>query len=135
MKIWFLVLIALHTLSGCVSQTVDKVVGLSPNDEICIINNPAVRKDFENAYRASIEKMGYKTKLLAVGDSSCEFTSTYVANYRMHWGTYLSRADLQIFKGNSLIGRAQYKAPRADPSKHGRVADKIDGLVKELFSQ
>jgi len=123
------------TLTGCVSLTIDKVAGITPADKICIINNPAVRKDFVDAYKVSIEKIGYDALVKESDDHTCQVTSTYTANYGMHWGVYLARADLKIFKNNKLIGRAQYKAPRADPSKHGRVAGKIDKLVEGLFSK
>lgn len=120
-------------LTACVSQTVQKVVGITTNDEICIIDNPAVRLDFLTAYKSSIESRGYQVSVVNSTDNECSVTSTYTANYGMHWGMYLARADLKIFKNGELVGRAQYKAPRADPNKHGRVAGKIDKLLVALL--
>ena len=125
--------LAVLTLTGCASLTIDKIVDFNPTDDICIINNPSVKKAFVDAYKVSIEKLGYEVSIKQSDENACRITSTYTASYGMHWGVYLARADLKIFRNNKLIGRAQYKAPRAALSKHGRVSGKIDKLVKGLF--
>ncbi|AWF81301.1 hypothetical protein BTJ40_10995 [Microbulbifer sp. A4B17] len=86
-----------------------------------------------DAYKMSVEQLGYKATIKKPTGHDCDVTSTYTATYGMHWGVYLATADLNVFKNNKLVGRAEYRAPRADLSKHGRVSGKIDKLVKELL--
>ena len=80
----FVIYLVIFSLTGCVSLTVDKAVGLTPEDEICIIDNPSVRKDFVSAYQASFEKLGYKASIQKLDDGTCLVTSMYSASYGMH---------------------------------------------------
>jgi hypothetical protein len=129
-------IIMILAIAGCVSQHVSKAVGVSSGDTICVVTNPSVRQAFHDAYILSLEKHGFKTRSVDPSETNiCPFTSEYTARYGMHWGLYLAVADLKIIQDGVLIGRAQYRAPRADMTKHGRVQGKVDGLVKEMFSQ
>jgi hypothetical protein len=118
-------------LTGCVSLDVTKAVNID-GKEICIIENPYVQTDFLTAYERKIQDKGYKTKIIKDA-SACKITSTYTATYGEHWGTYLSRAELKIFNGGTLVGQARYKAPRGSPEKHGRVESKIETMVEQLL--
>lgn len=123
----------LLALTGCVSQNVKPVATADDGDHVCIIRNVEVNPDFLTAYRESIESRGFVTSVVNAKNTDCDLVTTYVAHYGVHWGLYLARADLQVFRSGNLVGRAQYKAPRAAPNKHGRVVEKIDQLVGELL--
>ncbi len=134
MKI-LLPLIFFVVLSGCVSSNVKNVKGLTGNEEICIVENKAVRHDFLKAYQRQINQKGYKTQIIEPTESStCVYTTTYSATYGFHWGMYLATAKLKVFNGADLVGKATYQAPFASPAKHGRVEGKINILVDELLN-
>ena len=120
-------------LGACVSKSVKKVSGISPGSEICIVKNNMVSRDFFDAYNNTLNNAGFTTKEIS-NPNECEIYTTYVAHFGQHWGLYLSRAQLDVYKNGNLVGSATYKAPRADPSKHGRVEVKIQKLVNEMFS-
>lgn len=119
-------------LGACVSKSVNKVSGISSGSEICIVKNNKVSKDFFDAYDNTLRNAGFTTKEVS-NPNECEIYTTYVAHFSMHWGLYLSRAQLDIYKNGKPVGSATYKAPRMDPSKHGRVEAKIQKLVNEMF--
>lgn len=129
MKAYIAILVL--ALTGCVSVDVTKATRIS-GKEICIVDNPSVRRDFRDAYERQIQAKGYTTKI--INDvSACQVTSTYVATYGWHWGTYLATAELKVFNGGVEIGRAGYKAPYASPEKHGKVEEKIEALLAQLL--
>lgn len=120
-------------LAGCVSQSINKVSGISKGEEICVVRNPAVSQDFFDAYSNTLRNVGLVPRPVESA-GTCDLYTTYSAQFGMHWGLYLARARLEVFKDGESIGSATYKAPRADPTKHGKVEGKIQKLVDDLFS-
>lgn len=107
------------------------VAGLA-GQEICIVDNPAVQQDFRDAYQRRIEAKGYTTRIVqAIGD--CPIATTYSASYGQHWGVYLAVSYLQVFRDGAEIGNVRYKVSYANPTKHGRVEDKIGEMVEKLL--
>jgi len=49
-----------------------------------------------------------------------------------YWGPYLADADLNVFSGDKLVGRAKYHAP-AGLGSHGSVEAKIGALVDQML--
>jgi hypothetical protein len=133
MKKFILMAMVTLWLSGCTSIKINPVAGINTDEIICIIKNPGVNQNFVEAYKASIESVGYQATIKESDDGSCVVTSNYSAHYGMHWGMYLASADLKIFKNKTLVGQAIYNAPRSDFTKHGRITKKIDTLVLSLF--
>lgn len=121
-------------LSGCVSQSVNSVRGIEPGSEICVVRNKNVSRDFFDAYSNTLRKVGFQTKEIST-PNECSVYTTYSAHFGEHWGLYLSRADFTIYKDGKIVGSATYKAPRSDPTKHGRVEGKIQKLVNEMFNK
>ncbi|MFL0810003.1 MAG: hypothetical protein K6L76_06285 [Agarilytica sp.] len=119
-------------LNGCVSQTFQKASGIAPESEICVVKNTFTRNDFFNTYRDTLHNAGFHTKEISK-PGECSVYTTYTVQYGNHWGLYLARANLNFYKDGELVGSASYKAPRADPSKHGRVQGKIQKLVNGVF--
>ncbi|MES9905152.1 MAG: Sbal_3080 family lipoprotein [Sedimenticola sp.] len=132
----YLILVSLVViLSGCTSLDVTSAKNIDGN-EICVINNVSVKKDFTDAYIRQINENGYKSRLIDESEKNgCIITSTYAATYGFHWGVYLKTAELNVFNKNELLGKASYKAPYASPEKHGRVENKIDAMVDKLLPQ
>lgn len=133
-------LFPVFTLMGCsIVQTVDPIEGVGGLEEICIIEDPAVREGFLSEYRKSVEAKGIAVRLLENGSSTtdCEWTSNYSA--RWSWGPaiYMAYAVIRVFHNGQVSGEALYDATRGG----GRVdkkfieADaKIREIVDELFS-
>ncbi len=128
------IVIAGLLFSGCGSKTIQEASGIPQGSEICVVKNTYVRDDFFSAYRNTLHNIGFQTKEISK-PSECQIYTTYTAQYANHWGLYLARARLNFYKGGELVGSASYRAPRADPSKHGRVEGKIQGLVNEVFGE
>jgi hypothetical protein len=131
MKLTLLATALVVSLSGCVSTQVIKATGLS-DKTLCIVDNPAVRVDFRDAYERQVQAKGYQTKIVPT-NAACPTTSTYQASYGFHWGMYLASAQLTVYSNGKEVGKAIYKAPYADPAKHGRVEGKIETLVAQLL--
>ncbi len=118
-------------LAGCVSMQVIKATSIS-DKTVCIVDNPAVRVEFRDAYERQVQAKGYETKIVDT-NVACPTTSTYTASYGFHWGVYLASAQLTIYRNGKEIGKATYHAPYASPEKHGRVEGKIEALVTQLL--
>lgn len=119
---------------GCTSLKVSQVQGLKGNEEICVVENANTRPAFRDAYLRRIRANGYRARAVKDrNDTGCELTSTYTATYGHHWGVYLKTSVLRIFRGDKVVGEANYRAPRASPEKHGRVEDKIGDMVNQLL--
>lgn len=127
--------ITLMLVSSCTSLKTNRVANIN-NAEICVINNLNIKSDFTAAYVRQIINNGYKARLVNEAEASdCLITSTYTAKFGFHWGVYLAIANFKVFKNGELIGDANYRAPRMDVTKHGRVEGKIDTIVNELLPQ
>ena len=131
MKLFLAVVALVLPLAGCISTKVTKATSI-PDKTICIVDNPAVRTDFRDAYERQLRAKGYETKIVDA-NATCPVTSTYTANYGFHWGVYLATARLTISSNGKQIGEANYHAPYGSPAKHGRVEGKIETLVTQLL--
>lgn len=131
MKTISIVAIFVLCLAGCVSTQVTKAPRI-PDKTVCIVDNPAVRVAFRDAYERQVRAKGYETKIVA-SNTDCPTTSTYTASYGFHWGVYLASAHLTIYSNGRQIGDATYHAPYVSPAKHGHVEGKIEALVAQLF--
>jgi hypothetical protein len=133
MKLLLLVPLVLAT-AGCISQ---KIIPVKPvaAEQVCIVKNFMVRSEFAEIYKAQLVRNGYSPTLVDSEElaAGCAMKSTFTATWGFHWGQYLSTADILVFKGDEMIGRATYHAPFASPLKHGRIAPKIENLVDQLF--
>ena len=132
-------LFPVFTLMGCsIVQTVNPIEGVGGLEEICIIEDPAVRQGFLSEYRKSVEAKGIAVKLLENGSSltDCEWTSTYSARWSWNVSIYMAYAIIRVFHNGQVSGEVLYDATlgggRVD--KYIEADAKIREMVDALFS-
>jgi hypothetical protein len=122
--------------SGCtITQDVKPVTPLSTN-EVCIIDNPAVKSGFLQAYTDTLQRNGYKARVLPEksGVDACKVTSTFIGRWSWDMAIYLSYADIKVYEDGKLSGSVLYDAR----SGGARVFDKFvngESKVSELVTQ
>ncbi|MDB5753391.1 MAG: hypothetical protein JWP65_3812 [Ramlibacter sp.] len=124
-------------LSGCaIHQNVRAVEGLSER-QICVIENPAVRAGFLNAYRQALGSKGYTVRQLPAGAATtdCPVTSTYTANWRWDMALYMAYAEINVYRAGQKVGEAKYDAMSGGANLNKFIAGdkKIQELVHQLF--
>ena len=124
-------------LTGCaIHQTVRPVEAIAGR-EICVIENPAVRPGFMEAYKRSLATKGYAVRQLPASASitECPVTSTYTANWRWDLALYMAYADIKVYSNGRSVGEATYDSMRggANMNKFVDADRKIEELVNELF--
>jgi hypothetical protein len=125
------------TLLGCaIHQRVDPVPRLE-SQEICIINNPAVREGFLLAYQRALTAKGFQTKILdkSAAPNDCPLTSTYTANWRWDLALYMAFADITVYANGKKVGQAVYDSlgGSGNLGKFINAEDKVNELVDQLF--
>jgi hypothetical protein len=114
-------------------KPVEKIEGR----EICVIENPAVRPGFIEAYKRSLTAKGYTVRHLAASGAitQCPVTSTYSANWRWDLALYMAYADIKVYSNGKLVGEAIYDSQRggANMGKFIEADKKINELVNQLF--
>lgn len=124
-------------LTACsITQTVNPVTNLDTN-QICIIDNPAVRQGFEDAYKRALERKNYTVQILPASASlnDCNVSSTYTANWRWDLAMYMAYAEINVFRGGQKAGDAVYSSMSggANMGKFIKAETKVYELVDLLF--
>lgn len=123
--------ISTFVVAGCASTQITKVAQVE-SEEICIVDNPRERQAFRDAYERTIQAKGYKTRVV-IDAKDCRVSTTYTSGMGYSgWGPYLSDADLQVFSGDKLVGRATYHAKKV-PTSNGKFENKIGALVDQML--
>lgn len=123
-------------LSACAIKQEVRRAGALTEREICVTQNAAVRKTFEESLNRSLRNQGYVVKSVP-GDSAitaCPVTITYTANWRWDLAMYMAYAEIRVFNTGREEGRAIYDSTRGGGNM-GKFIDaekKIDELVREL---
>lgn len=137
MKRLLLLLIGSLAVSSCaIRQTVSPMERFEGR-QICIVQNPAVRATFLEAYQRALVAKGYDVKVLEANSSliACPITSTYTANWRWDMALYMAYAELKVYNNAKPSGEAKYDALHASGNmrKFIRAEEKIIELVDQLF--
>jgi hypothetical protein len=124
-------------LGACaIHQTVKPVAGVEGR-QICVIENPAVRNGFVEAYKRSLAAKGYAVRQLpaTAAITECPMTSTYSANWRWDLAMYMAYADIKVYSNGRPVGEAKYDSLHGGGNMNKFIdADrKIDELVNQLF--
>jgi hypothetical protein len=125
-------------LSGCaITQAVKPVEQLATN-EICVIDNPAVRMNVLDSYKRILTERGYVVTVLPASTSTvapCPVTSTYKANWRWDLAVYMVFAEIRIYRDGQLAGIATYDALRGglNLGKFIKADAKLEELVDQLL--
>jgi hypothetical protein len=102
-----------------------------------VIENPAVRAGFVEAYKRSLATKGYTVRQLpaSAAITDCPTTSTYSANWRWDLAMYMAYAEIKVYSNGQPAGQAQYDSLRGGGNMNKFIdADrKIDELVNQLF--
>ena len=105
--------------------------------EICIIEDPAVRAGFLRAYKRVLREKGYRIRILEehANLDDCELTSTYMGRWRWGWALYMALAEIKVFRNGKLAGEAIYDSRSGSGSfkKYIKGEEKIFELVNLLF--
>lgn len=138
----YLILLSIFTIllfSGCsIKQEINTVdIRDTGNKEVCIIENSAVRMTFLEAYKNALENKHYKViiKEDKYSAKNCNITSTYTANWRWDLALYLAYAEINVYKQDSLVGKAIYDSLRggANMNKFISAQEKVKELVDQLY--
>ena len=130
-------LLALLALWGCARSQVTPVATsavpaptASGAKRICIIENPRVRSDFLDAYKAALSGRGYEVQVYANTPqvSECPLTTRYVAYWAWDMVLYMRSAELRVYRDGKPAGRAVYQA------RSSRLVD-TESKVRELVDQ
>ena len=130
-------IIAFMALSACsIRQTVEPVAS-SERASVSVIKNPDVRDSFLQAYTDALQRKGLQPRVVAKGDNltSCDFASTYRANWSWDLALYMSYAEIKVYKGHQVIGKVEYDSTHGGGrlDKFINAERKIGELVDELF--
>lgn len=133
-----LVVISLLTTACSIKQEVHPVGEPIGMDEICIIEDPAVREGFLPTYVAALCDKGYRVKVLQKSSpelEKCNFTSTYLGLWSWDLALYLSYARIDVMHNNRTIGTASYDSRHgsANMGKFVKGDKKIRELVDKMF--
>lgn len=131
--------IAAALLSGCaIHQKITPVEKFDSN-EVCIIENTAVKETFLDAYRNALTAKNYVVKKLPAASSfnDCAITSTYTANWRWDLALYMAYAEIKVYNNAKPSGQATYDSLRggANMGKFIDAEAKITELVNALFPE
>lgn len=131
-----MVLLCLLGLSGCAIKQDVRRAGALAEREICVTQNAAVRKGFEDSLNKSLRSQGYSVKSVPADSAVtvCPVTVTYTANWRWDLAMYMAYAEIRVFNAGREEGRAIYDSTRGGGNM-GKFIDaekKIDELVREL---
>jgi hypothetical protein len=124
-------------LAGCAIHQTVRPVEKVEGRQICLIENPAVRASFVEAYKRSLASKGYAVRQLppSAAITECPVTSTYSANWRWDLALYMAYAEIKVYSNGRPVGEAKYDSQRGGGNMNKFIdADrKIQELVNQLF--
>jgi len=107
-------------------------------NEICIIEDTAVRSGFLRAYKRALREKGYKIRILGehANLDDCELTSTYMGRWSWDLALYMALAEIKVFRNGIQTGEAIYDSRSGGGlvfKKFIKGEEKIYELVNLLF--
>ncbi len=130
-------LVLIPLLSACSIKQVVEPAEMPEKSSLCIIENPDVREGFLTTFKSVLndKNISYRVVNESAVPSECEWTATYVGNWRWDLALYMAYAEIKIFHNGSLDGEAIYdsKMGGANMSKFIDAESKIRELVNELM--
>ena len=124
-------------ICGCsITQTVTPVENMLTN-EVCIIENPAVREGFLPELKSVLQSKNAQVRLLSpeATTTDCPVVATYVARWSWDLTIYMSYVEITVFRNGVIAGNALYDATKGGGrlDKFVDSEPKIRELVNELF--
>jgi hypothetical protein len=124
-------------ISGCAIRQSVTPVGLFEGKQVCIVDNPKVRRGFLEAFKQALVDKGYEVRVLDTSSplNSCSITATYTANWQWDVAVYMAYAAISVFHNGKTVGEAIYDTRGGDANmgKFIKAEEKVRELVKQLF--
>lgn len=126
-------------LSACsIKQDVTPVTEQVESDEICIVDNPAVRQGFLEAMQKALVERGYKPKVFSKNDKAldaCEYNLIYTANWKWDLALYMAYVKIDLIHKNRVVGAALYDSNHggANPKKWVKGDKKVNELISQML--
>lgn len=127
-------------LSACTSVKIDPVSKSEKISHVCIQNNPKVTiGNFVPVIKAEMQNIGISSEVFhsTTTPKNCEYVMQYTALRSWDVTTYLSHAELFLYKNNAKIASAIYHLKGKggfDFSKWRSVKSKMTPVVRQLFN-
>lgn len=125
--------------SGCTSVKVQPVPQVNEIDHICIQNNPKVIiEDFVRVIEDRLQYHGITTQLMDTLSPQCVYRLTYTARRSWDFATYLSHAELRLYKDNRILAYGEYHLRGKGGlslTKWSGVKSKMDPVVDQMLGK
>ena len=111
----------------------------SYSGRMCIIENPAVRAEFVEAYKPLLEERGFSVEIIPEDSAldTCKLTSTYFGKWSWDFKYYMASAKISIYQKGVRIGMATYDTPKEGWSLTFKIYEstetKIRGMLDKLL--
>lgn len=138
------VLLTIVLVSGCsVTRNVNSAASqIEAGSTICIeVNSRVSEPDILNVIEKSIINNGFNASVHTEVPDSCGYKLIYVAYRKWDFSSFLSKANIKLYRSKRLIGSVDYQLPNGvfggggiNPEKWASTEEKISPLMNELLS-
>ena len=132
-----LAVLSLLTVAGCSITTHVDPLPPSTIPSLCIADNPKVfSKQFLPTMQAQLARRGIATTVYeGAPPAGCTMHVEWEAHWSWDIALYLEYADIKVYDGDALVGRATYDARGGDArlDKFGRGDEKLAKLLDQLL--
>jgi hypothetical protein len=120
----------IHTANPVSIQKID-------SKEICVIGGTYGDAKFLPAYKKALEKKGFLVNTLSAGSdvTACPLSSTYLSSWSWDFVSYMSYAEIFVYRNGILVGNALYKAPCCGWSLTFKIYEKTDEKIAKMVDQ
>jgi len=125
-------------LFGCTIRYTANPVSIQKADrkDICIIEDEADGR-FLVSYKKALEEKGFSVKILSYESdvAGCPLSSMYKSVWSWDFVTYMSNAQIFVFRNGVLAGNALYEAPCCGTSLTFRIYEKTEHKIAKMVDQ
>ncbi len=125
-------------ISACsVTQTVESVL-IQPQDKVCVVDNPKVKKGFLESLKTSLDAFAIDYQVVSEESltSKCEWTIKYTATWSWDIALYMNYARISAYQNNKLKGYVDYDTRGSiGLNKYSDADEKIRELVEGLLKK
>ena len=129
--------LSLLSVAGCTITTHVDPIPPSTIPSLCIADNPKVfSKQFLPTMQAQLARRGIATTVYeGTPPAGCTMHVEWEAHWSWDMALYLEYADIKVYDGDALVGRATYDARNAEATfaKFGRGDEKLGKLLDQLL--
>jgi hypothetical protein len=125
------------SVAGCTITTHVDPIPPSTIPSLCIADNPKVySKQFLPTMQAQLARRGIATTVYeGTPPAGCTMRIEWEAHWSWDMALYLEYADIKVYDGDVLVGRATYDARNAEATfaKFGRGDETLAKLLDQLL--